>query len=298
MLDPKGWAPRRRLVALSIGTTLARAEQAAKRQSGSQNSTERPYPRLTRLSPAFFDELYDPIGGLRTILRTLAWDLVYQEFGIQRDKLYDTTMIAAIDHCHYRLTASNSILDRLSVKRSCEVYVLVEMAISGCQGPNVANLKDHYLGRFEKSIPFLYAASTIKLTEKQTLLNAIAGANSAAILRPGILRELFGRTLFYTQNVYAKNDKTKNRVAFAREISTALRGVEPRTFDPPDRVCACTKIIEHGYTRAGYDACHDDAGKLRWNSPAFWSALDLPVPAYKRRSRKGSNREQKSLPSE
>jgi hypothetical protein len=148
-------------------------------------------------------------------------------------------------------------------------------------------LKTHYLNRFERSIPFLYAASTISLSEKQTLLRAIAAAKWKAILRPDILPELLGRTVFYAQNIYANNERAKSRRLFAEDILNALPGVEPRAFDPPDRIRACAKIIEYGYTRAGYDACHDGEGKLLWKSSAFWSALDLPVPKYKGRSRRG-----------
>lgn len=285
MLGSTDWVARRRLIALSVGTTLARAEQAAFKRASERNRTGYSHSRTTKLPPAFFDELYYPIGGLRTLVRTPAYYGIYQELAIQRGRLYDTTTLAAIDHCHHRSSAADPTLDDLSVDRSCKAYVLVELAISGALAPDVANLKTHYLGQFEQSIPFLYAASTIRMTEKQTLLGAIAAAKWAAVLRPGILRELAGRALFYAQNVYAKNDRAKHRVAIAENISNALRNVELRSFDPPDHVNACSKIIEHMYTKAGYDACHDDKGKLFPNSSAFWSALDLPIPAYKKRPR-------------
>lgn len=287
MLDPAEWVPRRRLIALSIGTTLARAEQAATKRSAGGGSTNHRYPRQTRLPPAFFDELYYPIGGLRTLVRTPAPYSTYYELTTQRDRLYDTMAITAIDHCHYCSTTADVKLNDLSIERSCEIHVLVELALSGSLAPDVANLKTHYLSKFERSIPFLYAASTIRLSEKQTLLRAIAAAKWGAILRPGILPELLGRAVFYAQSIYASNGKAKNRAIFAKDILNALPGVEPRTFDPPDRISACAKIIEYGYTRAGYDACHDGEGKLLWNSSAFWSALDLPVPKYKGRSRRG-----------
>jgi len=289
MLDPAEWVPRRRLIALSVGATLARAEQAATRRSLRQSRTNTRYPRTTRLPPAFFEELYYPIGGLRTIVRTPAPYGIYYELTSQRGQIYDTTMTAAIDHCHYCSAASGSKLDNLSINRSCDIYVLLEMALSGYLPPNVANLKSHYLNRYEQSIPFLYAASTIRLSEKRTLLRAIAAAKWGAILRPGILPELLGRTVFYAKNIYASNKKATMRVAVAHDILNALPGVEPIAFDPPDRVSACAKIIEHGYTKAGYDACHDDVGKLLWKSPTFWLGLGLPVPEYKGRARSSSN---------
>lgn len=289
MLDPAEWVPRRRLIALSVGTTLARAEQAATRRSLRQGRTSTRFPRTTRLPPAFFEELYYPIGGLRTLVRTPAPYGIYYELTSQRSQVYDTTMIAAIDHCHYCSTARGLKLTDLSIDRSCDIYVLVEMVLSGYLPPNVANLKSHYLNRYERSIPFLYAASTIRLSEKQTLLRAIGAGKWGAILRQGILPELLGRTVFYTKSIYASNKKATTRVAVAQDILNALPGVEPRTFDPPDRVSACARIIEHGYTDAGYDTCHDDVGKLLWKSPTFWSALGLPVPEYKGRARPSSS---------
>ncbi|MCP1538109.1 hypothetical protein [Methylorubrum extorquens] len=225
MLDPKEWVPRRRLVALSIGTTLARAERAANKRSATRTATEYYYPRTTRISPAFFDELYDPIGGLRTIVRTPTYYGIYYGFATERERLYDTIVIASIDHCHQRLAVDNSMLDNISIERPCEVYFLIEMAMTGSKGPNVANLKTHYLGKFEKSIPFSCAASTIKISESQTLLRAIAAGKWSAIPRPGVLPELFGKALYYAQTVYGKNKKAGNRVAIVDDIVSALRGV-------------------------------------------------------------------------
>ncbi|WP_273499312.1 hypothetical protein [Methylorubrum populi] len=285
MLGSTERVARRRLIALSVGKTLARAKRSSTKREAKRSGAKYDYPLTTNLPPAFFNELYYPIGGLRTLVKTPAYYGLLHELAIQRDRLYDTINLAATDHCHQLSTATHPDLDNLSIDRSCEAYLLVELNISGSLAPDVANLKAHYLNFLEQSIPFLYAASTIMISDKQSLLGAVATAKWAAILRPGILSELVGRTLFYAQNVYAKNDKAKERVIIARKISDALRDIEPIAFDPPDRVKACSRIIEHIYTEAGYNACHDDKQKLFWNSPAFWSALNLPVPVYKGRPR-------------
>lgn len=279
------WALRRRSVGLSIATTLARAQKVAikKWTYGRAGGDRHLLP--TRLPPAFFDELYYPIGGFPYIARIPARYGLREELKSQRDRLHHTITIAAIDHCHHLVHEAKLTLEDVSVERSCEVAALIQLTTSGTMPPNVNNLKTQYLIEFRESLPFLYAASTIKYSEQESLLDAIAGTKWASILQDNILRQLFGRALFYAKDIYGNNKKAKGREIYVERIIHALRGVEPISFDPPTRVSCHAKIIEHYYSEAGYEACHADDAVPFWQQAPFWSALNLPVPKLKRSAR-------------
>lgn len=268
----EGGVFRRRSVALSVATTLARAERTTAKESLHEQLTTVRYPRKSNLPPAFFAELYYPIGGFKYIVRTPArYGLRYEMQGL-RNRLYLINMMAAIDHLHAQLSSTNPKLADVSLARSSDLLRMIESAMYSARIPNYDNIRTEYVSKFEKSLPLLYAASTIKYSEAESVLDAVARANWSSVLKPGILHELLGRALYYTETIYAKNLAIHGRTSTVKSLLSALGGIQAKPFDPPDRVRNHSKLIEYYYSDEGYKAYkHPD-------KTIFWSAVGLPVP--------------------
>lgn len=275
---------RRRSVALSVATTLARAEQSPARAPMHEQLASTRYPRLSRLPPAFFVELYYPIGGIKYISQTPARYGLRNELTELRNRLYIVNMIAAIDHIHQRLSINNLALTDLSLARTFELARLIEAMVYEAKVPNYNNLRYEYVAKFERSLPFLYAASTIPHSKTTSLLGAIANANWSSILRPGVLRELLGRAAYYATTIYARNTNIPERASSVGYIVQALGGIESRPFEPPEHVFKHKTLIEYFYSEAGQEAYKNSS------KAPFWSALGREVPKLRKGAKGGGSK--------
>lgn len=277
----EGGVFRRRSVALSIATTLARVERTTVKESRHEQFTTVRYPRKSSLPPAFFAELYYPIGGLRYIVQTPARYGLRHELQELRNRLYLINMIAAIDHLREQLSSTNPRLADVSLARSSDLVRMIESNMYSAKLPNYNNIRTEYVSKFEKTIPLLYAASTIKYSEAGSVLDALARANWSSVLKPGILHELLGRAVYYTETIYANNTAIPNRAGTVEFLLSALRGIEPKPFDPPDHIYDHSRLIEYYYSSEGYETYkHPDKTN-------FWSAVGLPVPKLRKGAKGG-----------
>ncbi|BAQ46714.1 hypothetical protein [Methylobacterium aquaticum] len=272
---------RRRSVALSVATTLAKAERSYAGEPLDEQLASLRHPPVSSLPPAFFAELYYPIGSLGYIVQTPARYGLRSELTELRNRLFFINMIAAIDHIHQILSIDDTVLTDLSLPKTFELARLIEKIEYGARVPNNNNLRYEYVKKFERSIPLLYAASTMPHSKTVSLLGAIANANWSSILRPGVLRELLGRAVYYAETIYGRNVNIPDRASSIDYIMQTLDGVERRPFEPPEHVLKHRALIGYFYSASGQEA-YENPSKAH-----FWSALGLPVPKLRKGAKGG-----------
>lgn len=258
---------RKRAIALAVAELLSNAERRSVKNALHSRFTANRYARITSVSPAFFTELYYPIGGLRTIMRSPTRVWLRKKLSRYRQSIYLSITLAAVEHCHFQAMNAGRTLERASLSKSATLVGIV-LAASRNQDAPLADKVDTYHYRYvAKSLPFLYAAQSIDLPDGRSLLDAMMDGDWKIANDDAIASRWFGRALYWVQTVIAP----QRRSADDELVAKSLVGVIPESFDPPAYVSDYRGLVEYIHTK----------GKLvefNKREDEFWAANGMTRP--------------------
>lgn len=280
---------RKRSITLAIAELMWKAERRSVRNARYSKFTSNPYAGIPGLPQAFFDELYFPIGGLRTIMRcpTRAW--LRKKADGARKRIYLSITLAAIEHCHFQSRAGGRHLIETSLEKSATLVGIMLAASRGEEAPIENNVDNNHYKHVSSSLPFLYSAQSIDLNDGRSLLDAIMEGDWKSINAPDIKRCWLERTLYWTKDVLAPHRRSSDDELIIKSLSS----ITPEPFEPPDYVRGHSHIIEYFHSKRNILAEYNNREEDFWAAVNMQrpritgKALEWPTPIVK-----GSDREQ------
>lgn len=258
---------RKRAIAIAVAELLSTAERISVKNALHSRFIVNRYARVTAVSPAFFSELYYPIGGLRTIMRSPTRSWLRKKLSRYRQSIYLCVTLAAVEHCHFQSVNAGKTLEKASLEKSATLVGIVLAASRSQDAPTANNIDTYHYRYVAKSLPFLYAAQSIDLPDGRCLLDAVIDGDWKTANDDEIALRWFGRALYWAQTVLAP----QRRSADDELITKSLAGVVPQPFEPPTYVSNYSNLIEYIYTKGKlteFNKREDD----------FWAANNMTRP--------------------
>ncbi|WP_243375084.1 hypothetical protein [Microvirga solisilvae] len=246
VVAPRKPGLRKSSIALTAARLMIQAERKVRDQFDGDAELADFYMRMHGYGRDFLEEIYYPIGGLRTLSIAPSPKQLKSKFAEEAENLpYLVTMMKVHHYNLQELTDRNKYLPPSQAKSAALVKELKihkpkvnQKAVAGQE-----IMEDHWR-RHSQTVAFLYAASDIYVTQNRSLLDLLLAGELTYDQHYKHFHEWIGRTAFVVRDIMGKLSKAEEAVQ-ARKLMPI---VSPIAFRAPKFAAVQVETIRGKYT--------------------------------------------------